>query len=90
MKHFLLFISLLAFTGCDENPLRPDFEVGDCVIYEDNESWEKDNGLKRILEIGKEKYRYEYLERDSLKGHQNSEYVRWIDRLYKQTECPNE
>lgn len=90
MKNLLLCFIFLALTGCDENPLKPDFEVGDCIVYEDNESWEKDNGYKRILQIGKDKYRYEYLEYDSLKGLQSSEYIRWMDRLYKQTECPNE
>lgn len=92
MKHFLLFISLLAFTGCDENPLRPDFEKGDCIVYEDLEPWEKGESLTlyKIEEVGKNQYLVSYVSPKRMKGYKTERYIRTTDRVFEKTECPNE
>lgn len=66
---------------------KPSFKVGDCVVLDvKRERWDtEDPSVLKILEIGKEKYRYAYyyvkftLTSDS--------YISIMDRAYIKTEC---
>jgi hypothetical protein len=82
----------LALTGCDENPLKPDFKKGDCIVYEDLEPWEKGDSLTmyKVEEVGKQQYRVSYISPRLMKGHLTERYIRTTDRIFEKTECPNE
>lgn len=95
MKKLLICTSLLTLIGCSNtyNPFKAEFKAGDCIRLEnkDKESWEKaDNDIKKILEVGKEKYNIQYAS-GILKGQESPfNYIRLVDSIFKKTECPNE
>lgn len=91
MKILLLCISLLAIAGCDKNVLFPDFEEGDCITLEGREEWERHTSIVKVLQVGKRKYKLEYVKPEILKGEEdNFNNIRQVDRIFEKVECPNE
>lgn len=84
MKHLLLAISLLALAACG-----PKFKAGDCIIDENEESWEKGVTVMKIAQVGRYKYRIFWEKPDYMKGEEHSfNRIRSIDSMYDKIECP--
>jgi len=82
-----ILIMLLLTVSC-QNPLNPDFKVGDCVASEDSEKWEKDNYAFHVVEIGESHYRLLWLKPDIMKGDEATKSFNTVDRFYRKIVCP--
>lgn len=75
--------------GCSSITTSHNFKVGDCVVLEGTEPWEKDIYIKQIVRIGKRKYEIIYLTPEILKNQQDSlPFTR--QNLYEKIECPKD
>lgn len=82
-------VGLLSFgglKGCSQLE-SPKFKVGDCIEFNSTkESWESELLQYRVIELGKKKYRLEYVLPKSIAGELlDSAYI-WDDG-YKKVEC---
>lgn len=85
-----LFIMILFSIGCNADKSKHSFKVGDCITSNHYlEAWENPDSIFKILEVGKYKYRTEYIFPAELSGRTPSFDQDFdFDKFNKKIECP--